>query len=338
MIKSSLSLLFVLIIATAAAQQPSFKVHDIPLPASIKYDDNQFSGLFIQGKQLFLMPECRLQQGHEARLYLMDLARFKKHRNDTAFASKWKKIPIHQLDSVRNRIDATGNEYEGLESIVVDGTTVYFSVETSTPSLNCFLLKGALTDTAVIMDTKFLVPLPKYKGADGKPVYNAGFEAVVKQGEYFYAFYEYNYFNHNNEVTVLDRYSFTGNGCYHALPIQKLPFRITDIVNTGADHFTAINYFYHGGGPDTVYRVPQTDSANYVHTKDSGKFVPYCRLIDVELKADHFEWHTLWNFPKEYSMYNWEGIAAWKQGFFIINDKFSARPNHSALLYLEREN
>lgn len=338
MIKFFTGLFAVLIITTAVAQQPSFKIHDIPLPASVKYDDNQFSGLFIQGKQLYLMPECRLQQGHEARLYVMNLARFKKNSRDTSFPSKWKKIPIHFLDSLRNKIDAGGNEYEGLEAIVVDGTAIYFSVETSTPSLNCFLLKGTLTDTAVIMDTNFLAPLPKYKGADGKPVYNAGFEAVVKQGEYFYAFYEYNYFAHTNEVTVLDKYSFTGNSCYHAIPIQKLPFRITDIVNTGSNRFTAINYFYHGGGPDTIYRVPVTDSANYTHTKDSGRFVPYCRLINLELKDDHFEWNTLWEFPGQYSMYNWEGIAAWKKGFFIINDKFSARPNHSALLYLEKEN
>lgn len=321
----------------AQAQPAAFKIHDIPLPAQIRYDENQFSGLFVQGKQLFLMPECRLQQGHEAKLYVLNLARFKKNSRDTAFSKRWKKINIHGLDSLRNRIDATGNEFEGLEAIVVEGNTVYLSVETSTASPDCFLLKGILSDTALTMDTRFLAALPKFKGADGKPVYNAGFEAVTKQGAFFYAFYEYNYFNHTNEVRVLDKYSFTGNNCDHTLPIQKLPFRITDITHTVNNRFTAINYFYQGGGPDTVYRVPASDTASYQLTTDSGRFVPYCRLVNLELKEEGIEWNTLWEFPKQYCVYNWEGIAAWKNGFFIINDKYSAKPFRSTLLYLERE-
>ncbi|MFN8251168.1 MAG: hypothetical protein U0V75_04740 [Ferruginibacter sp.] len=321
----------------AAAQQSLFKIHDIPLPAAIKYDENQFSGLYVRGKQLFLMPECRLQQGHEAKLYVMNLGRFKKNGQDTAFNKRWKKIPIYQLDRLRNSMDASGNEFEGLEAIVVDGNAVYLSVETSTASPNCFLLKGILSDTALTMDTSFMVPLPKYKGADGRPVYNAGFEAVARQGAYFYAFYEYNYFDKNNELRVLDKFSFLPNGCAHALPLQKMPFRITDITSTGSNSFTALNYFYQGGGADTVYRVPPSDTASYHLTVDSGRFVPYCRLVNLELREDHMEWNTLWEFPKQYRMYNWEGIASWKNGFFIINDKYSAKPYRSTLLYLEKE-
>ena len=34
--------------------------------------------------------------------------------------------------------------------------------------------------------------------------------------------------------------------------------------------------------------------------------------------------------------YNWEGIAAYKAGYFIINDKYTpSRPYRTTLLYLQ---
>jgi hypothetical protein len=38
----------------------------------------------------------------------------------------------------------------------------------------------------------------------------------------------------------------------------------------------------------------------------------------------------------EYMSYNWEAIAAYKDGYFIMNDKYTAaRPYSSVLLYVK---
>jgi hypothetical protein len=318
----------------ANSQLPSFIVHEILLPEQVRNPENQFSGLYSNNNKLYFLPECRLQEGHSASIYVMGLNGFTKKMNDTSFTKRWQKFSIKNLDILKSKIDNSSNEYEGLEAIVVDDNTIYLSVETTTASPHCFLLKGMIKGKEVEMDTSFLTYLPKYKNEDGNPIYNAGFEAITKEGEFFYAFYEFNYFSDRNEMLVLDKFSFMGNSCTHSMPFQKLPFRITDITGKSNNHFTALNYFYKGGGADTVYRIPPTD-ADYNRTvNDSSQFVSYARLINVELKSNGFIWKPIWEFPKKYHLYNWEGIAAFKNGYFVINDKYSAKPNKTTLLYL----
>jgi hypothetical protein len=69
---------------------------------------------------------------------------------------------------------------------------------------------------------------------------------------------------------------------------------------------------------------------------ENGVFKNYCRLVDIELKGNKVSWRPLWEFPVPYRSYNWEGIAAYKGGYFIINDKYTpARPYKTTLLYLQ---
>lgn len=320
----------------AQAQQPGFTIHELPLAEEIAYNENQFSGLTVYSNRLYMMSESRLQQGFEAKLYTLDIPQVEKHLADSTVPLTWKKVPIHHLDSLKDKMNAMGQEFEGLEAIIIDNGTVYFSVETTTRSPNCFLIKGVLTDSAVIMNTGFLVAMPKFKFPNDSAVYNAGFEAMVKQGEFLYSFYEYNYFVPENYVRVFNKYSFTGNYCSNSLSIAKLPFRITDITAAGNNHFTGINYFFKGDD-DSVYRVPPTDTANYRLIKNGDKYISYCRLIDLELQDTGFVWKPLWEFPKQYHTYNWEGIAAYNDGYFIVNDKYGTKPPHSVLLYLKKQ-
>lgn len=330
-----LSLFLCLITAAATAQQPQFIVHNLSLPGEIAFHNNQLSGLYVHNEQLFLLGESRLQENAEGKIYSISLADIDKKLADSSYQLPWRKYHIYNLDSLKDKINAAGQIYEGLEAIIIDQNDIYLSVETVTESLNCYLLKGVLTDTSIALNSQFLVPIPKFTTANGKPVYNAGFESIAKMNGFIFAFYEFNYFSGANNVYVLDQFSFKGNNCLHTFPITKLPFRLTDITNTGENHFTAINYFYKGEGEDTVYRTPAADTvSSRLITGDSG-YKNYCRLIDLELKEDAFTWKTLWEFPPLYSDYNWEGIAAYKDGYFIMNDKYSPKPNRSTLLYLE---
>lgn len=320
-------------LTTLLRSEAQFTAQEVPLPPEISYYDNQFSSLAVHNGRLFLMSESRLQDGAEGKLYAAPLKGIMKKMRDNAYALQWQKFHLYGLETLRKKIDRDGKAYEGLEAIVIDKNKVYLSVETATPIINCYLLQGVLEDTCVVMDTTFLIPLPKFTGADGHPVYNAGFESLVKKDDQFFAFYEYNYFLWQNEVYMLDRFSLR-DGALHRFPIRPLPFRITDITYMGRNHFTAINYFFKGEGDDAVYRVPESDTAANRLILKNGKYVNYSRLIDIELKNDSFQWKPIADIPIAYVDYNWEGIAPYRAGYFIINDKYSTKPYRSTLLYL----
>ena len=285
------------------------------------------------------MSESRLQDSAEAKLYAIKLVDLEHKMIDSAFILPFRKYHIHNLELLRSKIKLKGDEYEGLEAVVIDENMVYFSVETTTPSDNCYLLRGIISDTAVILNSDFLMPMPKPVLPNGEHVYNAGFEALsLLQKNVYFAFFEFNYFHKYNDVCRISPWSFTNHGKHNSLPISKLPFRITDITKTGKYKFTGINYFYKGDGADTVYRVPKSDTLNDHLIRESSGYHSYCRLIDVKYNPSSFKftWKPLWELPTAYWSYNWEGIAAYKEGYFIINDKYtSARPYSSVLLYLK---
>ena len=170
-------------------------------------------------------------------------------------------------------MNINGCPYEGLEAIIIDGNEVYLSVETTETSLNCYIVKGYLNDTSLIMNSSFLLPVPRFKNVDGSFIPNAGFESVVKVNDFLFSFFEFNYFNSNNKVCVIDKYSFQVANCLHYLPMNKLPFRLTDITCIGSNHFTAINYFYKGDEDAVVY----TPSLCYKHRTRSA-------MVDVAIK------------------------------------------------------
>ena len=327
----ALYLLFLLPVAVVAQQQ-SFAVQQLSLPPEISYFNNQFSGLFVHDGKLFLLGESRLQEKAEGKLYAINCSDLERKMNDTSFVLPYQKYPLRNLEIVRGRIEAAGQYYEGLEAVVFKGNTVYFSVETDTPSPDCFLLKGKLADNEVWMDTTYLKILPKPVMAGGGHVYNAGFEAMIYQQKNIFGFFEYNYFDSGSYVY---KKCIKRNKAAKALPIKKLPFRITDITPTGKHQYTAINFFYKGADADSVYRIPASDPEAAL-MKNGSNFRSYCRLIHIEFTNNMFNWYPLWEFPAQYMDYNWEGIAAYNGGYFIMNDKYTPqKPYTSVLLYVK---
>jgi hypothetical protein len=330
-------LLLSILLLPAAAQAPQFKMRHVPLPKELAYYNNQFSGLAISAGKLFLLSESRLQDSAEAKLYTLALTDLDHQLADTTYALPYHKLPIRHLPAMRARMLAAGQSYEGLEALLIKGQTIYFSVETATPSTNCYLLKGRLRPDAVVLDTTFLVPMPKPLAADGAHIYNAGFEALAAANKQLFAFFEFNFFPDQNDVYGFNAARLPKASTYRKLPFAKLPFRLTDVTAAGAHHFTGINYFFKGGGGDAVYRTPPGDATNTPLISDASGFKNYCRLIDIELKDNKFTWRPLWEFPEQFRGYNWEGLAAYKGGYFLLNDKYTpTRPYQTTLLYLQQ--
>lgn len=316
------------------AQKIDFSVQNISLPSEIAYYDNQFSGLYIYDDKLFLMSESRLQDKAEAKLYSIKIKDLQYKMHDTAFVLPYKKIPIVNLDILQKKMDAIGDEYEGLEAIVIKGSSVYLSVETTTPSDNCYIIKGVLNDSTLVLNDKDIILQPKPITPVGTHVYNAGYEALALSKNVLFSFFEFNYFPLANSVNMTELKSF-GKVNERMFPIKKLPFRITDITSTGKNKFIGINYFYEGGGRDEVYRTPANETQNNSFIKDSSGYHSNCRLVSIKYKNGFFRWKPIWDLPGEYKSYNWEGIAAFQHGYFIINDKYTkSKPYSSVLLYL----
>lgn len=321
------------------AQIPTLKVFEFKLPKEIEWYDNQFSGLYIYEDKLYLLSESRLQDNAEAKLYSFALDDLQKQKTDTNYVLPFTKIPIMGLDMPENKMNNEGNKYEGLESFAIINDQYYFLVETNTPSPDCILLQGVLQNGLIVMSDIFK-NFPKPRLAGGKPVYNAGFEAMNAWGTDSYvkgiALYEYNYFNRPNYAYTFSRnFSKDNDFVLDSIKLKtKIPFRITDITKTGKNKYTAINFFYKGSGPDEVYRVPQNDK-NFGFTQKKGEVASYSRLVEITVNKRSVEWKPIAEFPEKYWAYNWEGIAAYKNGYFIINDKYTpARPYKTTLLFV----
>jgi hypothetical protein len=317
------------------AQQKDFAIQKLSLPSEIAYYDNQFSGMYIYMETLFLMSESRVQDNREAKLYAIKMADIDRKMTDTSFVLPFKKLAIKNLEVMQGKMKVLNDEYEGLEAILIKDNEVFLTVETATPSNNCYLLKGILKDSTVELDIKFMSPLPKPIDKNKNHIYNAGFEAMALIDKTIITFFEYNWFPEKNLVVAITPTIYS-TVMYQLPTIEKIPFRITDITKTSKNTFTAINYFYKGEGEDTIYRVSKKDKVNDKLIRDGYGYKSYCRLVKLKYKNYKFTWESLWEFPIEYMSYNWEAIAAYKEGYFIMNDKYtSARPYSTVLLYLK---
>ncbi|GAB3832379.1 hypothetical protein [Hymenobacter jeollabukensis] len=318
----------------ALAQKTPFNLRTLTLPRELADKNNQFSGLYLRGAQLLLLSESRLQERAEAKVYAVDLASVDQQLTDKTRELAYKKYAIQGLEQVRARLDSAGQTYEGLEGLTMLGDVAYMSIETTTPSAYCYLIRGTVDDAAtrISLDPGYLVPLPKPAPTNGTHVHNAGFESLVGYHQQVLALFEYNYFARDNYAFEVPT---TASGeVPRYVPVARLPFRVTDMVSVGPDRFTAINYFYKGDD-DAVYR-PAAGDANARLVQEGSGYKNYCRLISVRYKGGKLSWKPLMELPAEYMTYNWEGLAGYKEGYFLINDKYGPS-NQSTLVYLQKK-
>src|SRR4051812_48899367 len=96
------------------AQRVRWSIHEIHLPAELRDPNNQFSGLYIQNETLYMLPECRLQDSQEAKIYSMRLTDIERAENDSLFNIPFKKHVITGLDVMAGKMAKQGQKYEGL--------------------------------------------------------------------------------------------------------------------------------------------------------------------------------------------------------------------------------
>ena len=317
----------------SAAQDKQFILQTIKLPAELNDFDNQFSCLNIQDGRLYLMTESRIPESQEAKIYSIKLADLDHHMEDTSFQLPYQKHLIIGFDKLVKRMILQGQLCEGLEAMVMKGNQVYFSVETTTESPYCYLLKGKFKDENIYLDSTQLLPVLKPVKLNGEQIFNASFESMEIKKKHLLLFFEYNYFTVSNWV-----YSYNKNfnpATKDSLKIDKMPYRISDIKRIRRNQYSAINIFYKGDGRDTIYRPSVTDTLNYSLVANGNSFHNYARIIGVFCNGKKFEWKPVLEIPPVYEGFNWEAIAYYKHGYFIVNDKYTAtKPYYSALLFL----
>ena len=332
--KFLLPVFLVLQTALASAQEAPLSLYQIVLPQEIADRNNQFSGLYIYRNQLLLLSESRLQERAEAKVYGLDLASLDRQLAGQSKELVYRKYTIRGLNKVKAHLDSAGQIYEGLEGLAMLHGAVYFSIETATASAYCYLVKGHIDDAraTITLDSHYLLQMAKPTLPNGTPIYNAGFEAMESHGRNLLLLFEYNSFPQGNFALALP--STTATATPRRVPLPPVPFRVTDLVRKGKNRFTAINYFYNGPD-DSVYRPKPTDPNTRLIRQDSS-YQNYCRLISLRYKRHALRWETLFELPREYMTYNWEGLAAHRGGYFLINDKYGPS-NQSTLLYLPKK-
>lgn len=326
----TLLLLALLPAGPASAQlTPTPLARPIRLPAELSDPNNQFSGLCTYRSQLLLLAESRLQEQAEAKVYGLRLPDLDRQLAGTALELPFRKYAIRGLAEARVRIDSAGAIYEGLEGLTLLRDTLYFSIETVTAAPNCYLVRGVLNETQQViqLDSSYLVALPKPLLPDGTHAYNAGFEALASyRNRELLALFEYNYLPRANYALALRQRT------PRPVALPPLPFRVTDLEPAGGRRLTAINYFFNGAS-DAVYRTSPPDPNARLIQDSTGRYQSYSRLISLRYTRRGISWKPLLTLPAEYQTYNWEGLATYKRGFFLINDKYGPS-GKSTLLYL----
>ncbi len=314
----------------AARPTPPLLARTIRLPAELANRDNQFSSLYTYHGQLLLLSESRLQEQAEAKVYGLRLVDLDQQLTGTAEELPFRKYAIRGLDKARARIDSAGAIYEGLEGLTILRDTAYFTIETATVAPNCYLVRGVLDETQNIiqLDSSYLVALPKPLLPNGTHAYNAGFEALASFRQELLLLFEYNYLARGNYALALH------HSIARRVALPPLPFRVTDIERTGRRRFTAINYFFNGAS-DSVYRMSAPDPNAQLIQDSLGRYQHYSRLISLRYKRNRIKWKPLLALPAEYQNYNWEGLAAHRGGYFLLNDKYGPS-GQSTLLYVRR--
>lgn len=319
------------------SQPGNWSTRQINLPGELHSGDNQFSGLYKHCGKLWLMAESRIQEKLEAKVYTIGLKEIKACLKDSAHLPNFTKHEIVGLDKLVEKMKAQNEVFEGLEAISIKGKQVFFSVETTTPSLYAYILKGRLKKGKIWLDENGLLPVVKPVTANGQSIYNASFESIAVVKKRLHIFFEYNDF-------VGDNYTYSYNlqldpFSKDSAKINPMPFRISDVYYTGGGQYTGINTFYKGGGKDTINRPRVGDTAANVLVLNAGVYRNYTRLVSIKDNGGSFHWQPLYGLPAQWADgYNWEGIAPYKGGYLIVNDKYTpTKPYYSVLVYLKPE-
>jgi hypothetical protein len=341
-------LTLILLYSTLSYGQNTCILTDISLPQELKKGALQISGLYTHAGKIYLLGEHDKDANDPSQnIFSIDTNEIVKSMADSNYVIHYQTLKIKNLDWALREMGKKNETFDGLEALVISNDTFYLSVETNwRNSEYCFLIRGRLTGNTIELDTNYLLPLKRPVDNTIKQVNNSGFEGLTLVENYIYAFFEFNYFMDmvSNNVLKIN----TKNNEIESLNIRKpIPFRITDITRENDSSFYALNFFYNGT-KEQIYReniLPEERALIALNTGDTNNFKNFARIIKIEKKGKEFSWNAVENFPESnqpdinYTAWNWEGIARFRNGFLVINDQYrgDAAQNTNLMFCVYRE-
>jgi len=334
-----LTLLMVLSSRFGFAQVPQ-KV--IQLPPIISGVDEEFSGLAMHDRRIYLLPQYGQKKSVTIKspfsLYSISSDSIQRVIDNLDSAlSFYKVVPVLNLDLLP---DSISKSYQGFESITFVGNDVFLTMETIDNFGYCFILKGnldSISNTITINPTHF-VALKKHP-----QIPNAGFESLtyIPELKKLIAVFEFNGINGGLGYMV-DTALCSPPQKIH---IPHLPFRITDVsADTNGDIY-GLNYYWNGdfkhyGESELVdhhrtkllQELPDLQRAlNSDVEYLTEKTTSYARIVKIRLPDGR--WEEVRRIDTNGD--NWEGIIPFSKGVLVITDANRSYSQRTLFVYVE---
>ncbi len=297
-------------------QVSEYPVINIPLEGPLSSRKAEISGLTWYGDQLVVLP----QYPHRFGMNLFFIPR------DEIVASIESPQPlaVHptpfsiELPDVKTLFPG----YEGLESIVFSGDTVFITIEAETEKgIAAFLIRGiiSLSDNVIKMDTRHAVMISPQTG-----ISNFSEEAMILTPEGPATIYEANG-KDLNPSPVMHRVRHWPDKV-EEIPFPHMEYRITDATTMDSENrFWVLNYLWPGDAGDLVTGA---DPLFERFGKGKTHFVSQAveRIVELQWSPEGIritaEPPVLLELLDDDSR-NWEGIVRLDHlGFIIATDKF----------------
>ncbi|HEX2627509.1 MAG TPA: hypothetical protein VHM26_00805, partial [Chitinophagaceae bacterium] len=222
------------------------------------------------------------------------------------------KTRLYGLDALKN-VKQIKNAYDGFEAIAIVGDSCYILIESKDKDPFCYLIKAVFDGDGLIVQPN---PVELRKPRQKK---NVGFEAMYYDPttKRLKIFFEYNGFDTTPDSTSMGYEVNTSMSSVTRFSIPTLPFRLTDITMNNVGDIYGVN-FYWGGEYDQYLRF----AADSVNALEKFPAIPLKTDNDeyfgriVRLKNN--EWAGVGDLFS--TKINWEGMAAFDNGFFLISD------------------
>jgi hypothetical protein len=295
-------LLIFLLINTALHAQQTYT--EIPLPAAVAHRNNEYSSLALWKSRIILTPQYPARY-----IYSLDTSYIDAVINGTKPIDTLYTFEFINLYPLIARVQY----YQGFEAAVVVGNRIFYTIETGLANPHDFLVRGTLTDKKIVMDTGYIVRLPKLAKDHGQPLDEAGHESItyLPQQNKLLVLFEFNNFPGRSKGWLIDT-SFTKPD---EIAVQPIDFRITDIHEKNGKMY-AINYGYTG----EFEEYEPTEKIK----KGDGRYANWkidciTRVIELELKDNEIRIKPkpVFTFDCE----NWEGILQYRKGVLMITDQ-----------------
>ena len=247
----------------------------------------EYSGLAWQGDRLLLLPQY--PDGFLPTLERSQLRRAIREKR----ALQPSTIPFDD-SAVRGRLKG----YEGYEAIAVSGERFFALVEARLlfGGMRGYIVGGRIGPGGIVVDRFRELPLPE-------DLPNYAFEAMTVTAEKVYLFYEA-----NGVVAAPFAYSLSHDlKSVDRVPMEPVPYRITDMTALRGAKAWALNSFWVGDGKKL--KVERSSNLG--------------RIIELEWTPSGIR-RTGRSIGLNSGgvSYNWEGIAAFEGGFVVITDAY----------------